>query len=399
MDTPRACREPRAAYVHVPFCVSKCHYCEFNSYPDQELIFGDYVEALILEIQNSGKQRAESREQMEGGGKREAECREPDEWPPLESVYIGGGTPTVLPADRLGNIVGALKATFGFSSDIEATLEANPGTVDESKFARLRGLDFKRLSLGVQSLDDDFLSKIGRAHTTAQAVEAYGAARRAGFDNISIDLMFALPGQTLSHWENTLDQAAALNPEHISLYELSIEEGTRFAELCARGALDLPDEDVQLDMYEMAISKLANAGFEHYEVSNFARPGFRCEHNQVYWRNEPYYGFGAGATSYVCGDRARRVANPSKYIAAMRAGTDAIEFSERLEGRAQLAETIIQGLRMLDGVSLSATAANEFAGQIANLQSRGLLELSHGHLKVTHRGLLLLNDVSREFLA
>lgn len=386
--TPRFSRAPTAAYAHVPFCVSKCHYCEFNSYPGQESIFDDYVDALIHEIDRTA------------GSVPEAKPA------PLESVYIGGGTPTVLPASRLGDIVSAMERGFGISPGAEVTLEANPGTVNRFKFAQLRGLNFNRLSLGVQSLDDEFLLRIGRAHTSAQAVQAYEDARRAGFDNISIDLIFALPGQTLTNWDNTLERAAALNPEHISLYELSIEEGTRFAELCAQGALDMPDEDIQLDMYELAISKLKAAGYEHYEVSNFARPGFRCRHNQVYWRNEPYYGFGAGATSYVGSERARRLANPSDYIAAIRSDSAAIQFSEHLEGRARLAETIIQGLRMLDGLDLSELAAEspldpavEFAGQIAGLRDQGLLELHGGRLKVTHRGLLLLNDVSAEFLS
>lgn len=367
--------------MHIPFCVSKCHYCEFNSYPGMDNLFDDYVQALIAEISDMpGKQ-------------------------PLETVYIGGGTPTILPARHLVNILAALTQRFGLTANREVTVEANPGTVDERKLAQLREAGFDRLSIGVQSFDDAYLAKVGRVHTVRQAVHAYEAARRAQFHNIGIDLIFALPGQTLEHWAGTLQRAVEMGPEHVSLYELSIEEGTQFARMCTDGDLDLPDDDAQLEMYEMAISALTAAGFEHYEVSNFARPGFRSRHNQVYWRNEPYYGLGAGATSYVDGVRARRVADPREYIARICSGRSPVEWSEQLMGRDMLAETIVQGLRMLDGVDLCrldsdycTDAAMHFKTQIARLVEKGLLEEVDGRIRVTHRGLLLLNDVACEFV-
>ncbi|MCE5315292.1 MAG: radical SAM family heme chaperone HemW [Armatimonadota bacterium] len=372
--------EPNAAYIHIPFCVSKCIYCDFNSYPGMESLHDRYVRALITEI-----------EQTAAGRHR-----------PLDSVYIGGGTPTVLSTSYLCDILTSLKP---ISKNAEITLEANPGTVDKSKFVQLYDAEFNRLSIGVQSLDDDYLSILGRAHNVEQAVEAYMAARNAGFDNISIDLIFALPGQSINHWKNTLDAALQLEPEHISLYELTVEEGTRLADLCAQGDVSLPDEDLQIEMYELAIARLKSAGFEHYEVSNFARPGFKCRHNQVYWRNEPYYGFGAGATSYVSGDRAIRFRDPKHYIDEMESGGGAIESAEHLTGRRYLAETLIQGLRMLDGIDLHKLTAktctdisNDFAKEIADLQSRGLVEYFDSHLRVTHSGLLLLNDVSETLL-
>jgi len=377
-------RPPTAAYIHIPFCISKCHYCEFNSYPGMESIFAQYTQALITEIENVPR---------------------PSPAKPLETVYFGGGTPTLLPADYLLDILSSARASFTLADDAEITIEANPGTVDETKLTGLKHGGFNRISIGVQSVDDEFLAKIGRAHSREQAIEAYRAARRAGFDNIGIDLIFALPGQTLDHWRSTLDTAISLGSEHVSLYELTIEEGTRFAEMCAHGKLDLPDEDLQIDMYETAISKLTQAGFEHYEVSNFARLGYRSRHNQVYWRNEPYYGFGAGATSYVDGTRARRVPDPQAYITAVCSESDAIESSEHLTGRALLAETIIQGLRMLDGIDVSAIDAAyctdlalEFKTEIARLKQRGLLEEIDDHFRVTHQGLLLLNDVAGEFV-
>lgn len=382
----------RAAYVHIPFCVSKCWYCDFSSYAGLESIFEDYVRALTSEIE-----RAADFPPYEGGtevGKARSE---------LDTVYFGGGTPTVLPARDLSSILDALRGSLGIAEGAEVTVEANPGTVDEPKLRDLREAGFNRLSLGVQSLDDEFLRAAGRVHTRAQALDAYHAARSAGFINIGIDLIFALPGQTVAHWSSTLDAAIALAPEHISLYELSIEEGTRFAKLCAEGKLGPIDEDARLAMYELAISVLGR--YEHYEVSNFARPGFRSRHNTVYWHNEPYYGFGAGATSYVDGARARRITDPKQYIAAINSGSDAISTSETLDPRARLGETVIMGLRMLEGVDLSRVQSetgfdvlSEFAPQIAMLTERGLIEIAAGRLRVTHAGLLLLNDVSREFV-
>ncbi len=325
----------------------------------------------------------------------------------LQSVYFGGGTPTVLPTRDLCSILKELKEVIGVSDDAEITVEANPGTVDFASLGELRKAGFNRLSLGVQSLDDSFLRSIGRTHTRDQALNAYKTARQVGFANVSVDLIFALPGQNPTDWTRALDGFLQLDPaaEHVSLYELSIEEGTRFAQMNAQGVIAPVDEDMRLEMYESAIARLAEAGYEHYEVSNFALPGYRSRHNTTYWLNESYYGFGAGATSYLERKRSRRISNPSKYIDAINAGSDAIEFSERLQGRAMLGETIIQGLRMLEGVDLSRLQAqtglhpmSEFSTQVESLKRRGLIELVGDRLRTTHAGLLLLNDVSGEFV-
>ncbi len=381
--------KPEAAYIHIPFCVSKCSYCDFSSYPGLEAIFPDYVRALITEI----KRTADSKN-----------GRLPSE-PALGTVYFGGGTPTLLPASDLVAVLGVIRHFLGLAPDAEVTVEANPGTVHLPKLSRLRQAGFNRLSLGVQSLDDDYLRLIGRAHSRLQALDAYEAARQAGFENVSIDLMFALPGQTLDHWEHTLETALQLWPKHISLYELSIEEGTRFSEMTAEGKLPPADEDIQLAMYELAIDKLTAEGYEHYEVSNFARPGFRSRHNQVYWLNHAYHGFGAGATSYVGGIRARRYPDPRQYIAAIESGADAIDSSEKLDEEARLGETIVQGLRMIEGVEIERLRREtgldpltHYESQIEDLKSRGLLEMADGRLFVTRSGLLLLNDVAREFV-
>lgn len=392
---------PGAAYVHIPFCVSKCSYCDFNSYAGMESVYADYVCALTAEIKRSAD-----------GGHGEPPLRSDDTcsgrspcWPDLDTVYFGGGTPTVLSVSDLSGILDAVRQSLGIAPEAEITIEANPGTVDLPRLAGLRQAGFNRLSLGVQSFDDEFLQSIGRAHTRQQALDAYEAALRAGFENVGIDLIFALPGQSLAHWEHTLETALALSPKHISLYELSIEEGTRFAQFCADGKLQTPDEDTQLAMYELAIAELTGAGYEHYEVSNFAMPGFRSRHNTVYWLNHPYYGFGAGATSYVAGTRARRIADPRRYAVAIESGSDAVEFSETLDDRARLGETIVQGLRMIEGVEIERVSREtgldplqEYASQIVELKARGLIDLADGRFRVTHAGLLLLNDVSREFV-
>lgn len=317
--------EPRSAYVHVPFCISKCHYCDFNSYAGLESLFPRYVDAVVREIESSRSAGA-----------------------PLNTAYFGGGTPTVLPVPMVQRLLLALGRRFGFAGGAEITIEANPGTVDEARLRELRAVGFNRLSLGVQSFDDSLLSTIGRVHTSREALEAFQAARRAGFADIGLDLIFALPGQSVDRWERTLEIAIALEPQHVSTYELTIEHGTRFARMLSDGVLDLPSEDEQVEMYELAIHKLENAGYAHYEVSNFSLPGFRCRHNIVYWRNEPHLAFGAGATSYVDGVRAARFCDPAAYIEAVENGRSYIESSESLGGRARLAETVIQGLRMLE---------------------------------------------------
>jgi len=400
---------PRAAYVHIPFCVSKCWYCGFNSSAGQESIFDDYVRALIAEIQATIPPYKVG---IEGGTPDYTQTPIPPYkvgieggTPALTSVYFGGGTPTTLTARRLADILAAIRRTFGFAPGCEITIEANPGTVDQPKLAALLDAGFNRLSLGVQSFDDDFLRSIGRAHTRDEALQAYCAARGAGFANVGIDLIFALPGQTVSHWSDTLDTAVGLRPEHISLYELSIEQGTRFAELRAEGRLAPADEDTRLRMYELAIGRLTEAGYEHYEVSNFARPGLCSRHNMTYWLNRRYYGFGAGATSYVNGTRAARVAHARDYIKAIISGSDPIEFSETLTPRARLGETIILGLRMLQGIDLMRVRIEtgldpltEYADPIARLVGRGLVEIADTWLRVTHRGLLLLDDVAAEFV-
>ena len=325
--------------------------------------------------------------------------------PRVETIFFGGGTPTYLTGEQLSAILRTIRDCFEVAPDAEISSEANPGSSDVEKFAAMRAAGFNRLSVGVQAFDDGLLARLDRLHSAVEAERAIAAARAAGFANVSLDLMFGLPGQTLQLWRESLDRALEAGTEHLSLYALSLEPGTRFERLHRGGKLELPDEDSELAMYEEAIARLTAAGFEHYEVSNFARPGFRSRHNQVYWRNEEYLGVGPGAVSYLAGRRWKRERLPQRYAAKVAAGEDLSVELERLDAAGALGETMMLGLRLLDGIALSEVAARfaidplrHFAPQIADLSRRGLVLLEGDHLRLTHAGLLLANTVLSEFL-
>jgi len=376
-------------YIHIPFCPQKCFYCDFNSYVLDQRVVGDYLAALHSEIDAWGR-------------RIQREHKSPLA---VQTVFFGGGTPTTLLSDRIGEILEQLKRWFPLERDAEITVEANPGTMDAEKFFGLKALGVNRLSMGIQSFDDHYLTELGRVHTASEAVEAYHAARVAGFDNLSFDLIFALPRQTLEHWQETLNQALKLSPEHISLYSLTIEEGTRFFELHRRGRLPLPDEETDARMYEYCLDILPEHGYEQYEVSNFARPGYRCRHNQIYWRNEPYLGFGAGAAGYWQGTRYLNHRPLKRYIADALQGRFPIASQECLPLEATMGETMLLGLRMMDGVSrptfrerFGIDPADRFAPAVRKLTDRGLLDVDDHCIRLTRRGLLLADTVQAEFI-
>lgn len=369
-------------YIHVPFCARKCAYCDFNAYSGLGALADDFVRALLQEIETT-EERGRA----------------------VSTVFFGGGTPTYLSAEQLGAILEALRRSFCLSEEAEITTEANPATVDAAKFAALRQAGFNRLSIGVQAFDDRLLARVDREHSAEEAAEAVAAARRAGFDNLSLDLMFGLPTQTRADWDASLERALALGPEHLSLYALTIEPGTRFERLHAGGKLPLPAEEDELWMYERAIERLAHAGFVHYEVSNFARPGYCSRHNLTYWHNGEYLGFGPGAVSYLRGRRWTKEKFPPRYVAKVQTGVDLSVESEELEAAGTLAETLMLGLRLRDGISLY-TIDRRFGGGVEErfgpvferLTAAGLLEREGDTLRLTHRGLLFANDVFVEFL-
>ena len=384
---------PLAIYIHIPFCAKHCAYCDFNTYVEksQSALPRATVDAICIDISRS------SQEVVAGIplGQR-----------PVSTIFFGGGTPTYLQGEQLARILHTVRAHFPVDPDAEISSEANPGSSDASKFATMYSAGFNRLSIGVQSFDDTILVALDRFHTAGEAENALRLAREAGFQNINLDLMFALPKQTTHLWEASLQRALALQIEHLSLYALTLEPGTRFERLHAGGKLDLPDEEDELTMYERSIELLRSAGYEHYEVSNFAHPGHRCRHNQVYWHNEEYLGIGPGAVSYIDGRRYKRERLPARYVEKIASGTDLTVEEEHLSLRETLGETLMLGLRLREGLSMPPLRQRfgidplvHYAPIIDKLIQRDLLIAENDTLRLTHRGLLLANDVLSEFLA
>lgn len=373
-------------YLHIPFCQRKCPYCDFNTYAGMQRLFEPLVAALEQEIAAAGASRGR---------------------PPVKTLFLGGGTPTVLPSPLLARLLGACRAAFEVLPDAEITSEANPGTVDVARFAHLRGLGVNRLSLGVQSFDPPALDFLGRIHSAEQAVAAFHAARAAGFANINLDFIYGLPGQTPAVWQRTLQQALALRPEHLSLYSLTIEEGTPFGEQAAAGYLSQPDPDLAADLYELADALLAAAGYRQYEISNWALDaGLACRHNLTYWRNESYLGFGPGAHSSEHGQRWATVRSVAGYIEQVQRGGSTLEFVEPIGERLAMGETMMLGLRLVqEGVADAAFQAQYgraletvFGAEINELVGLGLLERLPDRVRLTRPARLVGNQVFAHFL-
>jgi oxygen-independent coproporphyrinogen-3 oxidase len=382
MQDERKVPAPLAIYIHIPFCVKRCGYCDFNTYADSGALVEPYTECLAREIS-----AAAERGQAAG------------------TVFFGGGTPTYLSGGQLANLLNAVRSAFRLTEECEITAEANPTTADVERFEQMRAAGFNRLSIGVQSFDPGLLRTLDRTHDPNQAREAVRSARRAGFHNVSIDLMFGLPGQTMDQWRQTLTEALALRTEHISLYGLTLEPGTRFERLHAAGRLSKADEELEARMYELAIEELTGAGFEHYEISNFARPGFRARHNMVYWRNDPYRGFGAGAVSYMDGTRWMNVRHPREYVRRVRTGEPLAVEQERLDARAALGETLMVGLRLLEGVAFERLERRfgpalvaPVREELGKLGARGLVELDDTGFRLTKQGLMVADSVALALL-
>lgn len=369
-------------YVHIPFCAKRCYYCDFNTYEGQEALAGDYVEALKLDLKHS--------------------------WvpgPPLGTLFLGGGTPSILSADLLQSLLNDLRHVAGFQEDAELSMEVNPGTANLEKFQSYRSSGINRLSFGFQAKQDPHLKRLGRIHTAAESEAAWTLARRAGYKNMSLDLMFGLPEQTMEEWKESLSWALEFQPEHISFYGLTVEAGTPFYKWQEEGKLSLPDEGLEADMYAFGIEMLKNNGFEHYEISNFAKPGYESKHNQLYWKNRPCLGLGAGAWSYVEGRRFAREKNPRKYIEELRSGKSVALEAEELQGRKAEAESLYLGLRMMQGIELETWAREhggellmKFGAEAKSMINEGLLEISESHLRLTPAGIPLSNRVFSAFL-
>jgi len=376
-------------YIHIPFCRQKCPYCAFFS---QEPSAGDlkrYAELLSSEMTLAAKSTSLRRG--------------------LDSIYFGGGTPSLLDAQQVARLIGQAEQTFGLAARAEITLEANPGTVDYRSLADFRRVGVNRLSLGIQSFDNRMLTSLGRIHTAEEAQAAFAAARHAKFENIGIDLINSLPGQTREMWQADLEQALQLAPEHLSVYGLTIEEDTRFAEKYVENSPLLPDEELSAEMFESADDLLVSRGYEHYEIANYSLPGFRSRHNSGYWHRDGYLGLGAGAHSYLhdagYGTRFSNVANLAEYSQALQTGELPRRDSMPLSRADAMAEHMFLGLRMSDGVSFGSFRKrfgiglkDVFGQELGTLQTRGLLTENSAGIRLTRRGMLLSNQVFMQFL-
>jgi oxygen-independent coproporphyrinogen-3 oxidase len=360
----------RHVYVHIPFCKHKCGYCDFNAYAGMDGLMADYVEALEKEL---------------------AAAAERHPFAPLETIYIGGGTPSLLPAELVSRLFLSIRRTFAVAPGAEVTLEANPASTDESRVTAWLEGGVNRLSLGVQGFDGRALAVLERRTDAAQATRAFRLARELGVANLSIDLIYAVPFQSRESWVETLKRGLDLGPDHVSTYCLTFEEGTLLWRRRAKGLVPEVDPDLQWDQLDAACRELEAHGYRRYEVSNWARPGFESRHNLAYWRCRPVYGAGAGAHSYAAdGERAWRwwnVARPREYIGA---SPEPVADGEELPERKARAESLMLGLRTADGMA----APPGFDRELGELSSAGLIERRDGWVVPTRRGLDLHNQIA-----
>ena len=370
-------------YIHIPFCVRKCLYCDFLSFPADDAVKEKYVDALCEEIMCIGEERCKAS---------------------LSSVFIGGGTPSILPGRDTERIMKCITDSFKLDEDAEITIECNPGTVDDEKLHIYRDCGINRISFGLQSADDGELKRLGRIHSYGDFVESYSKAVSAGFTNINVDLMSDIPGQTLSSWENTLRKVCSLEPApaHISAYSLIVEEGTPFWDIQEEGKLDIPEEDTDREMYHMTSRILSEYGYARYEISNYAQPGYECRHNVGYWTGIPYYGAGIDAASYYghC-----RYVNSDDIESYMKDPGACHILTEKLGNDDLMSEYMILGLRMIKGVSLSEferrfgmPLKEKYGHQTESFIQEGLLEENGDALRLSERGLDLANVVMRGFI-
>jgi len=377
----------KAVYIHIPFCTNKCFYCDFNSYVVQGQPVMEYLKALNREMEMTTAQ--------DPPGK-------------IRSIFIGGGTPTVLNPQEMEYLFRSILRYFPkWEDDIEFTVEANPGTVEKEKLSVMKAYGVNRLSMGVQAFQDKLLSYIGRIHTVKEVYQSIEDAQKEGFTNLSIDLMLGLPHQTKDMVSESLEKAIQLQLPHFSVYSLKVEENTRFHRLYQKGELPLPNEDSELDMYLLTIEQMEEHGYRQYEISNFARLGFESKHNITYWRNEDYYGLGAGAHGYINNKRHENIKGIKPYIDALliyhslpRVQQYLIDWEEKKE------DMLMLGLRMLDGVTFNQYEKlfhedmyQKFGQQIDKLVKAGLLIKDHQGIRLSKKGIIYGNEVFAEFIS
>ncbi|MBL8163249.1 MAG: radical SAM family heme chaperone HemW [Anaerolineae bacterium] len=384
---------PYSVYLHIPFCKIKCTYCAFNTYVNLDDLIEPFVRALINEIAIIGAGRPGHR---------------------VDTIYLGGGTPSVLMPEQLHRIISAIRKHFNVSPDAEISMESNPSDLDVAYMTAVRQVGINRLSIGMQSAHLPELDLFARRHDHPTVVRAVDAARRGGFDNLNLDLIYGIPNQTLEMWRESLNAMLSLTPEHISLYALGIEDGTPLKNWVETGKLPAPDDDLAADMYELASDMLDAAGYEQYEISNWAKPGHECRHNLQYWRNLPYPGLGPGAHGYAAGVRYHTILSPQRYIKALERIDTSLEFPRTpavdhavvVDRSAEIAETLMMGLRLTqEGISRETFRQRfgvdvlehfpELAGRFA---AHELVTVDEHMVRITRRGRLLSNMIFRELV-
>lgn len=371
---------PAGVYLHIPFCRSRCSYCDFATdvYRDSDAV-ERYVDAICREI-----------------GKYEAE-----NWKEADTIYFGGGTPSLLSAKQVEKILTVVSDRFDVTPDVEITMEMNPATVSAETLREYRGLGVNRASFGVQTFDDRALRLLARGHDADDARNTFKLLREAGFDNISFDLIAGLPNQTLENWQRNLDEALQMDPEHLSLYLLEIHEATPLAEQIRSKRQPMPDEDIAAEMYEVMLERIA-AGYSQYEISNFSKPGFWSKHNNKYWRLDPVFGFGVSAHSFDGVERYANERDTAKYVSRIESETSAEIMREKIDA---VSEFIFLGLRLNRGINLSEfrerfgiDIGDRYRDEIAQLIKDNLIERSAETIKLTKKGMLFSNDVFTLFV-
>ncbi|HYN56831.1 MAG TPA: radical SAM family heme chaperone HemW [Motilibacterales bacterium] len=372
-------------YVHVPFCASRCGYCDFNTYTAPELAGAGGVDPSTF---------ADHLADEVGFARSVLGAADV----PVRTVFVGGGTPTMLAPQALGSVLDRVDAEFGLAPGAEVTLEANPDSVDPASLARLRERGFTRISFGMQSAVPHVLAVLDRTHTPGGAVRAVADARAAGFEQVSLDLIYGTPGESLADWRSTVDAALSAGVGHISAYALIVEAGTRMAAAVRRGLIESPDDDLMADMYDLADEAFAGAGMPWYELSNWAVPGQECRHNVAYWRGEDWWGVGPGAHSHIRGTRWWNVKHPSAYVERLRAGQSPAVGREVLDEETRQVEAIMLGVRMAEGLAMAGLTRGQL-GEVDVLLAEGLGSVDGGRFRLTRPGRLLADAVVRRLLS
>lgn len=369
-------------YVHIPFCKQKCSYCDFISYCDKNDLIEKYIKALKQEIENSSVNEYE-----------------------ISTIYIGGGTPSYIESKYISEILKTIKQKYNVSKNVEITIEVNPGTVTKEKLRDYVEAGINRISIGLQSCNNNLLKMIGRIHTYEEFLSTYKLAREVGFKNINVDLMIGLPNQTLDDVKKSLEEISKLNPEHISVYSLIVEEGTPIEKKIAKGQLKLPNEELEREEYWEVKKFLENLGYKHYEISNFAKTGYESKHNLNCWEQKEYLGFGAAAHSYMKKTRYSNTENIEKYINQEMQSEQLHIVHEVQKEEEQKKEYMLLGLRKIDGVQISSfknkfgcNPIMEFKNELNKLTQEGLIEIDLDQIKLTEKGIDLANIVWEEFV-